>query len=83
MKRTNQKRTFKLTSYPDALARLYETFQKRSLDCEFVPIEKSMDRVLAEDIVANVEIPKTDIAVVDGYAIKSKDVAEASVGHSI
>lgn len=83
MKRTNQKRTLKLTSYPEALKKLYETFKKGPLDYEIVPVEGALDRVLAEDIVADVDIPQTDIAMVDGYAVKSEDVAEASVTHPI
>lgn len=83
MKRTAQKRTFKLTPYPEALKKLFETFQKKPLDYETVPVEDALDRVLAEDIAADVDIPKTDIAMVDGYAVKSKDVAKASVTHPI
>ncbi|MEM2440717.1 MAG: molybdopterin molybdotransferase MoeA [Candidatus Bathyarchaeia archaeon] len=83
MKRTAQKRTFKLTSYPEALRSLLETFKKRPSDYETVPVGEALDRVLAEDIVADVDIPKTDVAMVDGYAVKSKDVAEASVTHPV
>jgi|YelNatPaOPRAMG01_1025707.scaffolds.fasta_scaffold07706_6 molybdopterin molybdotransferase len=83
MKRASQKRTFKLTPYPEALKKLLETFQKRPLDYETVPVEEAMDWVLAEDIVADVDVPQTDVAMVDGYAVKSKDVAEASVANPI
>lgn len=79
MKRTNQKRTFKLTSYPEALEKLFKTFLEKSIDQEIVPVEESIDRVLAEDIVADVDLPPTDIAMVDGYAVKSKDVVKASI----
>ncbi|MEM3565280.1 MAG: molybdopterin molybdotransferase MoeA [Candidatus Bathyarchaeia archaeon] len=82
MKRTAQKRTLKLTSYPKALEKLFETFQK-PISYETVSIEESMGRVLAEDIVADADIPQTDIATVDGYALKHEDVTEASITHPV
>lgn len=83
MRRTDQKRVLRLTSYPEALEKLFETFQDKFLGYETISIEESVDRVLGEDIIAEANIPQTDIAIVDGYAIKSKDVAEASITHPV
>lgn len=44
---------------------------------ERVPIEQSSGRVLAEDIVADTDIPGFDRSVVDGYAVRSADTTGA------
>ena len=45
---------------------------------QYVPIEKALGRVLAEDIYSTINNPQRDIAHFDGYAIKFNDVARAS-----
>lgn len=83
MEKIGPKRLLKLTPYPEALEKLLETFQGKSLDCEIIPLEESVSRVLAEDIVAEADIPERDAAMVDGYAVRSKDLAGASVERSV
>ncbi|MEM2103767.1 MAG: molybdopterin molybdotransferase MoeA [Candidatus Bathyarchaeia archaeon] len=78
MHRADQKRSFKLISYPEALDRLFEAFQGKHAGYETVPVEEAVDRVSAENIMAQSDIPQTNQAIVDGYAVKSRDLAEAS-----
>jgi molybdopterin molybdotransferase len=45
---------------------------------EYVPVEQSAGRVLAEIITADTDIPGFDRSVVDGYAVRSLDTTGAS-----
>jgi len=61
----------------EALERLKVYVPLKPLSVEEVPLEKALGRVLAEDIVAKVDIPPFDRSTVDGYAVYSLDVAGA------
>ena len=43
-----------------------------------VPLREALNRVLAEDIIANENLPRFDRSAVDGYALKSEDATGAS-----
>jgi molybdopterin molybdotransferase len=45
------------------------------LEVESVALSDSMDRVLAEDVVADCDLPPFDRAQMDGYAIRAADLA--------
>ncbi|MEM1581011.1 MAG: molybdopterin-binding protein [Candidatus Bathyarchaeia archaeon] len=45
---------------------------------ELVPIERATSRVLAENVVANMDVPPFDRAAMDGYAIRAEDSYGAS-----
>ncbi len=45
---------------------------------ERVPLDRGVGRVLAEDVVSQVDVPAFDKAMMDGYAIRSQDVAAES-----
>ncbi len=45
---------------------------------EAIPIEESSGRVLAEDVVANEDVPPFTRAAMDGYAVKAEDTYGAS-----
>jgi molybdenum cofactor synthesis domain-containing protein len=49
------------------------------LATELVPIEQALGRVLAEDVVADTDLPPFDRAQMDGYAVRAQDVKEAPV----
>ncbi|MEM2321258.1 MAG: molybdopterin molybdotransferase MoeA [Candidatus Bathyarchaeia archaeon] len=78
MERIEPKRSLKLAPYPEALEKLFKVFQSRSFEYESISVEESIGRVLTEDIIANVDAPERDIAMVDGYTVKFKDVSGAS-----
>lgn len=42
------------------------------------PLDVALGRVLAEDIVAQVDVPSFDNSAMDGYAVRHADTAEAS-----
>lgn len=49
------------------------------LDIETVPLERALGRVLCEPIYADMDLPPFDRARMDGYAVRSSDVATAPV----
>lgn len=49
------------------------------LGCETVALEDAHRRILAEDIIADIDLPPFDRARMDGYAVRSADVTEAPV----
>ena len=63
-----------------------ETAHEKLFDCakgwlittETVKIEKSLNRILSDDIFTSDNIPHFQRSTVDGYAVTSKDVAAAS-----
>lgn len=55
-----------------------EQFSQLTLEKEVVSIDDGLGRVLAEDIVATMNVPHFDRSVVDGYAVKLTDVQGAS-----
>jgi molybdopterin molybdotransferase len=54
-----------------------------TIDCvsttEFVPLDAADSRVLAEDVIAPVDLPPFANAAVDGYAVRLADVRDAAV----
>jgi molybdopterin molybdotransferase len=48
----------------------------RSLDAESIPLQQAAGRVLADDVVSDVEVPGFDRATMDGYAV----VADSTEG---
>jgi len=70
---------FKQTTRPEqALKRFLDNLAARQLESEKVSLDEALGRVLAKDIVSNVNIPPYDRAAMDGYAV----VAEDSFGSS-
>jgi molybdopterin molybdotransferase len=49
----------------------------KPLDSRPVPIVKALDRVLAEDVISPIDIPPFTNSAMDGYAVRSGDVAGA------
>lgn len=45
------------------------------LDVESVPLAKALGRILAEDIIADSDLPPFDRAQMDGYAVRAEDVS--------
>src|SRR5436305_6558433 len=45
------------------------------LGSESVPLTESIGRILAEDIIADADLPPFDRAQMDGYAVRAADVA--------
>lgn len=49
----------------------------KQLGTESVPLQQTLGRVLAEDVQANRDQPPYDVSAMDGFAIRSADVANA------
>ena len=50
-----------------------------SLGTDLAPVNDSVGRVLAEDIVADMDLPPFDRSQMDGFAVQAEDVANAPV----
>lgn len=65
-----------LLNVETALANILEQFTR--LPEEHIPITNALGRVLAEDIVSDINLPPFANSSMDGYAVRSSDVAGAS-----
>jgi molybdopterin molybdotransferase len=65
-----------LISVEDALAEILS--HVHCLEPEAAPILEATDRVLAEEITSEIDIPPFDNSAMDGYAVRSTDVQRAS-----
>ena len=68
----------KLLSFDEAKQLLRQTFSAKPVGVEQVSISKAHDRVLAQDVVAPMNIPPFNRSTVDGYAVKAVDTFGAS-----
>jgi molybdopterin molybdotransferase len=68
----------KLTSVDEALQNFLDTVQIRKPKTVIISLDLALNRVLAEDIVAEEDLPRFDRSAVDGYAVKAKDTFGAS-----
>ena len=50
----------------------------RALPAECIPLPHALDRVLAQDVVSPLDIPAWDNSAMDGYAVRSGDLAESA-----
>ncbi len=73
--------------YNEALGIIKKEFRNLMLPIEEVDLLDSTDRVLAEDITADVDLPPFDDSAMDGYAIRFSErrswkiIGEISTGH--
>ncbi len=63
----------KLVPYEEALERLLNQAQAVT-DKELLSLNDSLQRVLAEDIVSDINVPPADNTSMDGYAVRTADV---------
>ncbi|MCG3205752.1 MAG: hypothetical protein KCHDKBKB_02475 [Elusimicrobia bacterium] len=60
----------------EALEKIFE--HTRPLDAEDVSLAQAVDRTLAVDLVARIDLPPFDNSAMDGFAVVAEDVAHAS-----
>lgn len=53
--------------------------ETKKLPAESIRLEKARGRVLAEDVLADTDLPPFDRARMDGYAVRAKDTANAPI----
>ena len=76
-----------MTSYKEALRLIQKEISTISFSIEEVNILDSVNRILAEDIIADVDLPPFDNSAMDGYAIKFSErnkwniIGEISAGN--
>lgn len=66
----------------DEAVRRVSRFQKRG-ETEWVALENSLHRFLAEDVTADHHVPAFDRSPYDGFAVRACDTAEASREHPV
>jgi len=59
--------------YQDALGIIKDEIKKLSLTTETLPLTEAVNKILAEDIIADVDLPPFDNSAVDGFAIQFSD----------
>lgn len=69
---------FDVISVDEARKGTIKTFKEYKFDIEEVGLLESNNRILAEDIYSNINVPEFNRSTVDGFAIKSKDSHGAS-----
>lgn len=62
----------------EAERRFHAALDLSALEAESVPLEKAWHRVLAEDVVAPIDVPAFDRSNVDGFAVRAEDTFGAS-----
>ena len=68
----------KLTLTEDAFREWFDLLNLTSPSSEDIPLEQALNRILAKDIVAGMNLPRFDRSAVDGYAIKAEETLGAS-----
>ena len=63
-------------SFSDAQTIIDDVAAAKKTPIERVPLARSLNRVLAEDIIAAVALPNFDNAAMDGYALRAEDLIE-------
>lgn len=80
--RDDWRRALKLTLIEEAVKKLLETVKIKPR-IEEVDVTESLHRVLAEDIIADRDIPPYNCACFEGYAIRFEDTMRASRSNPI
>jgi len=66
-----------LLAYDDALKQILDAIEPIS-DTEIIQFEDSLDRILAEDIHSNVDLPAWDCSAMDGYAFHTNSLLNST-----
>ena len=67
--------TYPMLAVEEAVARFLERFHPLAPEC--VPVLEALGRVLAEDVVAEMDIPPLANSAMDGYAVRCADTSDA------
>src|SRR6266852_958465 len=62
----------------EAERRFHAALQPRPLEAETIPLSVACLRVLAEDIIAPLDVPSFDRSNVDGFALRAEETFGAS-----
>jgi molybdenum cofactor synthesis domain-containing protein len=67
-----------LTTIEEAIHVLFGAVGDMKERVESIPIQDGVGRILARDVLAKSYLPATDLSALDGYAVRSSDLREAS-----
>ena len=73
-----QEQFLEVVDRDEAIARFHRHLELAPLGKEHVALVRAVGRVLAEDVVATVDVPGFDRSNVDGFALRASDTAGAS-----
>jgi putative molybdopterin biosynthesis protein len=73
----------KLVSLDETKQIIARNFSPKPLGKENVPLEHTYNRILAEDVVAPMDVPPFNRSTVDGYAVKAEDTFGADEARPI
>lgn len=79
----SQKISRKVTAIEEATRLFHQSLRLTRLETEVTPVEDSLGRVLALDIVAGDDLPAVDKSAVDGYAVVADDTFSASPNNPV
>jgi molybdopterin molybdotransferase len=68
----------KLTFTYEALKTWFEALQVKRCRDQVIPLTEAFNRVLAEDVVAQEDLPRFNRSAVDGYAVRADDTTGAT-----
>ncbi|MEP9374379.1 molybdopterin biosynthesis protein [Mesorhizobium sp. KR1-2] len=77
-----QEQFLTILSREEALARFEAALFPRPVAVEHRPLADALGLALAQDVVAPIDVPPFDRANVDGFAVRSADLAEAGEGRT-
>lgn len=72
-----------ILSREEALARFEAALFPRAIAVEERPLGEALGLALAENVVAPIDVPPFDRSNVDGFAVRSADIAEATEGRPV
>src|ERR1700722_6392678 len=72
-----QEQFLTILSREDALARFEAELFPRSIASERRPLADALGQALADDVVSSIDVPPFDRSNVDGFAVRSADLASA------
>ncbi|MEM1589022.1 MAG: molybdopterin-binding protein [Candidatus Bathyarchaeia archaeon] len=67
----------KLLTLEEAKQEIRKHFEAKPLGVDEIPLLEAFNRVLAEDVIAEIDIPPFNRSMVDGYAVKAEDTFRA------
>jgi len=67
----------RLLTLEEGIQAIRKHFEAKPLGVEEAPLMEAFNRVLAEDVIAEINVPPFNRSTVDGYAVKAEDTFEA------
>ena len=78
-----QEQFLQVLSRDEALRRFETALEPKPVGTERVTLADALGRVVAHDVPAAIDVPPFDRALVDGFALRSPDLASASEGSPV